>query len=45
MMIDHGWFEEPFTAADREELSKNSSGVYAAASKLSNYKINPPIIL
>lgn len=26
MMIDHTWLEEPFTAADREELSKNSPG-------------------
>jgi hypothetical protein len=26
MMIEHGWFEEPFTAADRKELSKSSPG-------------------
>lgn len=26
MMINHGWFEEPPTAADREKLSKNSAG-------------------
>lgn len=26
MMIERGWFEEPFTAADRKELSKHSPG-------------------
>ncbi|WP_338129855.1 DUF3231 family protein [Heyndrickxia oleronia] len=26
IMIEHGWFEEPFTATDRKELSKSSSG-------------------
>jgi hypothetical protein len=26
MMIEHGWFEEPFTAPDRKELSKHSPG-------------------
>jgi hypothetical protein len=26
MMIEHGWFEEPFTAADRKELSKSPPG-------------------
>jgi len=26
MMIEHGWLEEPFTAADRVEISKSSSG-------------------
>jgi hypothetical protein len=26
MMIEHGWLEEPFTAADRKELSKSSPG-------------------
>jgi hypothetical protein len=26
MMIEHGWFEEPFTAADRKELSDSSPG-------------------
>ena len=26
MMIERGWFEEPFTAADRKELAKHSPG-------------------
>jgi hypothetical protein len=29
MMIEHGWFEEPFTAADRKALSKSSNGSQA----------------
>ncbi|MFG6117870.1 DUF3231 family protein [Thalassobacillus sp. B23F22_16] len=27
IMIEHGWFEEPFMAADRERLSKSSKGI------------------
>ncbi|MED4072018.1 DUF3231 family protein [Priestia endophytica] len=26
MMIEHGWFEEPYTAPDRKALSKSSEG-------------------
>jgi hypothetical protein len=26
MMIEHGWFEEPFTAADRKKLSESTPG-------------------
>jgi hypothetical protein len=26
MMIEHGWVEEPFTAADRKKLSESSPG-------------------